>query len=90
VGPDATQENVGVTDRDSMFTAPHAQDGLVLPQALRKASKQLIHAAGGAEHLGGDVGGGHGGEAQSRPAGYSAAAPKQSGPGGRVPATAGG
>jgi len=49
VGPHATQEDVGSIDRDRTGTAPDAQQGTVLPQALRELSEQPIHTTGRAE-----------------------------------------
>jgi hypothetical protein len=51
VGPHATQEDVGSTDRDRTGTAPDAQEGTVL-QVLRKLGEQPIHTTGGAEDTG--------------------------------------
>jgi hypothetical protein len=49
VGPHAPQEDVGSLDSDGTVTAPDAQEGTVLPQALRKLGEQPSHTTGRAE-----------------------------------------
>src|SRR5713101_1359580 len=46
MGPHATQEDFDLTDRDDALAAPHAQDRLLLTQALGEAREQLIEATG--------------------------------------------
>src|SRR5262249_7716437 len=49
VGPYAPQEDVGRIDSDEPVTAPDAQEGTLLPQALRELGEQPIHPTGRAE-----------------------------------------
>jgi hypothetical protein len=45
-GPDAAQEDGSLPDHDGAVTTPYAPGGLVLTQALRKASEPLLDPAG--------------------------------------------